>query len=422
MLMKSVTQADSVPISKPFNLERTTAVLAMAVILLGALFWADRPVTAEQTDFSVTYIGARIVYLGLGQKLYDLDEQHKLKTSLLPNGEPLIHEHPPFEALLLAPLAAIPYRTAYLLWGLMNIAIWLSLPWLLRAYAPVPREELGYIALWILFAPLGVALFQGQSSLVMLLLYSMAFVAIQRGRDFRAGVALGLGLLKFQFVVPFVVIFLLRRKWTLIKGFLATASVLGVLSVIAVGWRGIGDYLHLLATVASHPSNASYGAAADMATIHGFAHATLGTTLGRSTVFLVTAGISVFLIGWTAWQWNQVDRMSDGRSSNLMFGAAIVVSLITGFHMFTHDLSPMMLTLLLVLTHVAESGQRWLRFLLFACLTLFWIPPLYFVLLMHHRMYLLLPLLLIFALGTMKLAQSLKSRALLNDCCAVPSA
>lgn len=419
MLMRSGVQIDSVLIAKRINLERITPVLAMAVILLGALFWADRPVTAEQTDFSVTYIGARMVYLGHGSKLYDLDEQHKLKASLLPHGEPLIYEHPPFEALLLAPLAALPYRTAYLLWGLMNIAIWLSLPWLLRPYAPVPREELGYIALWVLFAPLGVTLFQGQSSLVMLLLYSLAFMAMQRGRDFRAGVALGLGLLKFQFAVPFVVIFLLRRKWTMIKGFFATAFVLGVLSVIAVGWRGIGDYLHLLAAVASHPSNVSYGSAVDMATIHGFAHATLGAALGSSTVLLTVVGISTFLIGWTAWQWNRVDRAGDRRSSDLMFGAAIVVSLLTGLHMFTHDLSPMLLTMLLVAAHVTESHERWLRFVLLAYLTLFWMPPIYFVLLARHRMYILLTLLLIFALGTMKLAQNLKSREMLNDRCSV---
>lgn len=417
--MTSFGQVDPFPVPTRFNLEQIAAVLAMAVILLGALVWADRPITAEQTDFSVTYLGARMVYQGLGAKLYDLGEQRKLKASLLPHGEPLIYEHPPFEALLLAPLAALPYRTAYLLWGLMNAAIWLSLPWLLRPYAPVPREDLGYITLWILFAPLGITLFQGQSSLVMLLLYSLVFIAMQRGLDFRAGVALGLGLLKFQFVVPFVAIFLLRRKWTFVKGFSATASFLGVLSVIAVGWRGIRDYLHLLAAVASHPANVSYGQAADMATLHGFVHATLGAALSSSAVLLIVVGISTFLVGWTAWQWNRIDLLGDCRSSGLMFGCAILVSLITGLHMFSHDLSPIMLTLLLTLNGMKESSERRLNVILLACMTLFWIPPVYFVLLARHRMYLLFLALLAFALGTMKLAQNFKSRKVMNDFCTV---
>ena len=36
---------------------------------------------------------------------------------------------------------------------------------------------------------------------------------------FAAGVALGLALLKFQFAVPFAVIFLLRRQWRFLGGF-----------------------------------------------------------------------------------------------------------------------------------------------------------------------------------------------------------
>ena len=414
--MRNVAQVDSVPISKPLNLERVAAVLGMAVILLGVLFWVDRPVTVEQTDFSVTYLGARMIYLGLGAKLYDLGEQHKLKASLLPHGEPLIYEHPPFEALLLAPLATLPYRTAYMLWGVMNAAIWLSLPWLLRRYAPVPREDLAYIALWILFAPLGITLFQGQSSLLMLLLYSLAFVAVQRGRDFHAGVALGLGLLKFQFVIPFLIIFLLRRKWAFVRGFIACASFLGILSLIAVGWRGLADYLHLLASVASHPANVSYGQATDMATFHGFLHATIGAAMGGSIVLLIVVAMSTFLVAWTAWQWNRIERLSNRQNIGLMFGAAIVISLITGSHMFTHDLSPMMVTLLLALNGVAESSDRGLKVILFACITLFWIPPLYFVLLGQHRMYLLFLLLIVFALGIMKLAQNLKSSKLISDC------
>ncbi len=220
-----------------FN-ENIVAMLAFAVLLVAVVFLADRPPINERTDFSVTYIGSRMVYLGLGPKLYDLAEQQKLKRVLLPDAEPLIYEHPPFEALLLAPLGALRYKTAYLIWGLINVAIWLMLTYLLRPYAPAPRDDLGYLALWLLFAPLGVALFEGQSSLLLVLLYAIAFIQLRSGRDFRAGAILGLALFKFQFVVPLAVIFLLQRKWRFMKGFLATGTVLGVLSLVAVGFAG----------------------------------------------------------------------------------------------------------------------------------------------------------------------------------------
>jgi hypothetical protein len=42
-----------------------------------------------RTDFSVTYLGSRMVYLGLGPKLYDLADKNS-KKQLVPNAEPLI--------------------------------------------------------------------------------------------------------------------------------------------------------------------------------------------------------------------------------------------------------------------------------------------------------------------------------------------
>ncbi|MBZ5612971.1 MAG: DUF2029 domain-containing protein [Acidobacteriia bacterium] len=395
--------------TKRIELENVIALLAFAILLVSAVFWADRPPTMEKTDFSVTYIGSRMVYLGQGSKLYDLAEQRKLKRLLLPDAEPLIYEHPPFEALLLAPLGALPYKTAFLIWGLINAAIWLMLPYLLRPYAPAPRDDLGFLVLWLLFAPLGVALFQGQSSLLILLAYSLAFVALKRGRDFRAGAILGLGLFKFQFILPFVLIFLLRRQWRFLKGFLATAAGLGVLSVVAVGWPGIWSYIHLLVSIARHPDNSTFGAAIGMGTVQGFVHALLGKVLGRSVISLLVAAISASLIGWTAWRWRAAEdrergRTFDLRTFDLMFAASVVVALVTGLHMFTHDLSPLLLAMLLVAAHFPGSDKPALRFTLGAALVVFWIPPLYFALLAWHCVYLWFPVLAVFWLGTLRLA------------------
>jgi len=182
-----VRTAQVAPLTSPkgIKFENALALFGSAVLLVFVVFLADRPPTMEEADFSITYIGSRMVYLGMGPKLYDLAEQQRLKRLLVPNSLPLIYEHPPFEALLLAPLGALPYKTAYLIWGLINVAIWLMLPTLLRPYAPAPRDDLGYLVLWLLFAPLGVALFDGQSSLLLLLVYSSTFIQLRRGRDFR---------------------------------------------------------------------------------------------------------------------------------------------------------------------------------------------------------------------------------------------
>src|SRR5438552_6113449 len=141
--------------------EATLGLLAAAILLLGAVLWSSHGPNAEKTDFSLTYVGARIIHQGLGSRLYDINFQRQVRDSLFQHPNPLFYEHPPFEALLLSPLAALPFRTAYMLWGLFNVIVWLALIFFMRPYLPRPREDLGYLALWVLFAPLAVALYQG---------------------------------------------------------------------------------------------------------------------------------------------------------------------------------------------------------------------------------------------------------------------
>jgi hypothetical protein len=412
----SVTGAQIAPTSpKRIGFESVFASIAFAVLLVSVVFLADRPPTMEQADFSITYIGSRMVYLGMGPKLYDLAEQQKLKKLLVPNAEPLIYEHPPFEAFLMAPLGALPYKTAYMIWGLSNVAIWLWLPYLLRPYAHVPRDDLKYLLLWVLFAPLGVALFEGQSSLVLLLVYSITFIQLRGGRDLRAGAIFALALFKVQFVIPFALILLLQRKWRFMKGFMATATALGALSLVAVGWSGIIAYIRLLVSVAAHPENSSLGAAIGMATVQGFVHPLLGAVLGHAAVSAIVAGVSIFLVGWTAWRWKKARSPADLRTFDLMFAAAVVVSLVTSLHMFTYDLSPLLLAMLLVAGHFPGRGHTLLRIVLGTTLVMFWMPPLFLLLLARHSIYLWFPVLMLFMIGTFKLAAILPERACGTD-------
>ena len=112
------------PIARVRSVELAIAWFAAAIVLFGAVLWAHHSTSIEMTDFSVTYIGARIVHEGRGSKLYDLAEQQQTKASLLTRAQPLIFEHPPFEALLLAPLGGLQYKAAYLSWGLLNVLVW----------------------------------------------------------------------------------------------------------------------------------------------------------------------------------------------------------------------------------------------------------------------------------------------------------
>lgn len=396
MPFSSTGAIDNPATGSHFDAVRETAIVlvAAAVLLVGAVLWAAQEPRIEKTDFTAMYLGARMVDDGLGAKLYDLSEQVKLRRSLFTHAEPLTFDHPPFEALFLAPLGGLRYIPAYLVWAFANALIWLLLPWILRPYLSVPRDSIAYFGLWLLFAPLGVTLYQGQSSLFLLMVFAFVYITLRRGQDFKAGLLLGLGLFKFQFVLPFMAILALRKKWKFVGGFSACVAALGLASWIAVGRRGILNYAHLLASIAGTPQNQLYGHPVDMATVQGFIYALLGRTSSPGTVNLVTAAVSMVLILLVALAWPEGSRDTAKESFDLMFSAALVVSLVTGFHMFTHDLSPMILALLLVAAHLQKTRKSVLKTVEVAALALFWIPPMYFVLLAWHQAYLLVPILL----------------------------
>jgi glycosyl transferase family 87 len=374
--------------------EMTIGLFGAAVLLFGAVLWSANGPHVEKTDFSLTYVGAKIVHNGMGSRLYDIGLQKEVRDATFLHPNPLLFEHPPFEAVLLSPLAALPFRTAYLIWGLLNASIWLALMFLLRPYLPAPREDLGYVMLWLLFAPLGVALYQGQSSLIVLALYAASLVLLTRSRELAAGVILGLGLFKFQFILPFALIFLFRKRWRYVLGVAASALCLTVLSMAVTGWRCIVQYLRFVLVIGKNPQNLYYGSAVDMPTIHGFVYAVIGRVVSPMMLNVIVAGLSIFLLAWIAQKWPEGDRANPS-----MYAAAISACLLAGSHMFTHDFSPLVLSLFIAAATVHMFSKRGWRAVMLCTLIVFWLPPVYFILVGTHLLYLMCPILILFSLS-----------------------
>ena len=378
-------------LGRAFN-DGTLGLIALAILLASAVVWSSHGVNVEKTDFALTYVGAHIVHTGMGRSLYDTRLQVRLRDSMFQHPSPLFFEHPPFEALALSPLAGLSFRTAYMVWGLINVAVLLGLIVWLRPYFKWPREDLGYLFLWLLFAPVGVSLYQGQSSIFVLVAYAVAFVQLKEGNVFAAGVALGLGLLKFQFAVPFAVIFLLRRQWRFVGGLAVSYVALGLASVAAVGWEGVADYDRLLLKIGNNPQNLSYGSAVDMPTLHGLVYAVAGRQLNVAGLNVVVALLTLALLVWIASRWKSESQTT---SFDLMFAAAVAASLLAGSHMFTHDFSPLIVGMFLAGGNL-RAQSRGIRVALVSTLVVFWTFPLYFLLVNWHCLYLMAIVLIAF--------------------------
>lgn len=361
----------------------TLALAALAILLVAAVLWSANNANVERTDFALTYVGAHMVHSGMGRQLYDVERQIQLRDSLFQQASPLYFEHPPFEAVMLAPLASLPYRAAYLIWGLFNVAVLLGIIVWLRPYFAWPREDVPYVFLWLLFAPLGVAIYQGQSSIVLLAAYAAAFVELKHSRPFIAGAVFALALVKFQFAIPMALIFLFRKQGRFLGGFVASAMVLAGVSLAGVGWGGIRDYLQLLSKIGANPQNVSYGSAVDMPTIHGLIYALGGRHLGTVALSGLVIVVSLALLAWVARRWQ-----TSNTSFELMFAGAIAASLLSGPHMFTQDFSPLIISMFLAASYRHVFPSR-VRACIVVLLALFWAFPLYFLFVKWHCLYLM---------------------------------
>ena len=133
----------------------STAVVVIGLcglwVALGSKIWP----TASQHDFLNLYTGGRLALEGRLHDLHDPAVQLEFERKLVPDLPQLVpFVRPIFYAVALAPMAAMPYRTALIVWTTSHIALLLGCwIWAWRRFGP---DALIFAAL-SLPAPLGIA-------------------------------------------------------------------------------------------------------------------------------------------------------------------------------------------------------------------------------------------------------------------------
>jgi hypothetical protein len=219
------------------------------------------------SDFMSFYTGARLLLDGTGASLYDLERQSAVQQALTAphvfEGGVLPYVNPPILALLLTPLAPLPYDVAFYLWTGCNLLfLTLAVRRLLATFGkPAPTQR---ITLWLMaltFPPAFVALRLGQNSVLLLFLLAVYLAEMWRGRELRAGLVLSLALFKPQLLAVWLVILLVKRRWRALLGFGAGAAALTGIQLAVVGGSGALAYLDLLAKAAGWEEEHGYAAA-----------------------------------------------------------------------------------------------------------------------------------------------------------------
>ncbi len=375
-------------------------------ILLSYILIAPRVYDSpEGADFSTFYTAGKIVQRGQGSQLYDWKLQTRVQSEFSQVAAvrhlALPYMRPPFDALLFLPLSYLPYLRAFQIWIALSVLLVGLAAALLRWRIP----EFLAIPWWIYYpavfsyCPIAHGFALGQDHALVFFLFALVMIFLREGKDFRAGCFLGLALIKFQLVLPFIIVLLLKKQFRALGGFLAVAVLLSGVGTWVLGWQGAMAYpaylwrLNQIRTAAGiYPSV--------MPSLRGLVQGWGKSMPSSLSLDLVTSLLSLGLLVWAAQQWKTT---APRRSKVYSAGIATVflATLLAGYHAFGFDLSllfPVVLGAASMGLHCLELDATTRRMLLMGAAALMF-SPLYLLLLAGARLNLMAVGLLLLALG-----------------------
>ena len=164
-------------------------------------------------DFVTFYAEAKLFW-DEPQSLYDLDRQLVYQKSIAPTERVLPFVYPPITAALMAPLALLPFSTAFLAVTLLNLALLASSLRLLIRKLSLTRDQTQWLVLFALcnFGAQAVV-FYGQTSAIILYFMTCHILALKRSDETKAGIWAALLSVKPQFLPVPHGVFFLRGNW-----------------------------------------------------------------------------------------------------------------------------------------------------------------------------------------------------------------
>lgn len=335
------------------------AILVFSIVIQAVLWVVN--VAHPGNDFRTFYTAGYMVRTGHARDLYDGELQFRLQNQLvakMKSALPFIH--PPYEAYLDAPFSLLSYRNAYFAFLVFNLVLLgVSFRWLrprMSNLAAIFRWL--PVAIFVAFPPITIALLQGQDSILLLALFVAAGVLLHRNRAFSSGALLALGLFRFQIVLPIALLFLLWRRWRFVAGFTLSSAALCLVSLAMVGWTGAKTYCATLLSfshrIPSQDDHLFRVPPRYILNLRGLIFSLYRFHVPDVWLPVLTALASVVVLYLAA-------RKPAYASFTLAIPAAALVS----YHFLMHDMSVLLLPLVLVLDQCVRfegtsDSRRWL--------------------------------------------------------------
>jgi hypothetical protein len=336
---------------------RFVAVVMLLIFLGGWSCWfypfddlLDRSGTPLGADFAMFYVAGQVVLDGAGDQLYEQAVHQQRLQQLFPAIDErfaLPFRYPPFVAVLMAPLAALPYPAAYAAFLGMSCAAWYAAMRLLfrqlSQLQPAWRETL--ICCIIGWPVVLETLIGGQASMFALLIVTLVYVLLRNQRIVLAGAVLALAAYKPN-VLALLALGCLARYPKMWRGFMPVAAGCLLLSLVPDGWRVLSGYCQLTASLAL----GSWDIATPFWKVHGLAPwITLllpegGRACGWLLGSVAAAGLAV---------WYRRSHAGNNCPEPIWFATLISVNVLFNPYTPIYDLVLLMIGVLLTAEHLA---------------------------------------------------------------------
>jgi hypothetical protein len=353
--------------------------------------WKD--IKAGKNDFPVFYSNAQMVREGQAAHLHDFAAEngfvHRVSDlARAPNN------HLPYELLIFIPFTYLQFGAAHVLWTLVSLGMLVGVTQLMRSVPPTGLSFRVTLLTTLAFFPVWYCLLQGQDSILQVFLFAISFWLWKRGREDAAGFALAMGLFRPQLALPFALVALLAGKWKFIRGFIAGAALVLLLSLGVVGVHGMADYARVLMSQGTQGSASALAQQWQvhlglMPTLRGLLWIVLpGGVPGNVRNFLLVFGTLAGLL----WAAKGLRGVKNGEAFDMAFATTVGAVALVSFHSLPHDFSLMLLPLLVAGGAYASGDDRAKRGNPYTAVTvgfLLFFTPLYFVLIFAEKVGLL---------------------------------
>lgn len=319
------------------------------------------------SDFMSYYSALHLIMTGHGGSIYDFHALERVQAPLMhplkmPAGFMPYYLYPPYFALAVSPLALLSFGAAYLVWAALTCILLAAALFILEGYAGLGRRGALLLRLAaVCFLPVFVTLLQGQVSILLLLLLVLVFHAARQERDVLAGAALACAVLKPPYVLPFLLVFLLQRRWRLLASFSLCALCLAAAPVAILGPSINQAYIHTLRESTAwimHSRFIGYSPQGNQS-IAGFTQLLLPSSVSTLATAALTL-VALLVLAWSALR---------SYSGDLTLGLTVIVALLINPHVFIYDLTLLIIPAAVMLPF-RRTGPRYVTALLVAAYVL----------------------------------------------------